>query len=70
MARPLNPMTNVWGMVTRGTKSAGVQGPEHAIGVADALTYTTVFADIVPPRSHAKVHRASKRHHHRRSHHR
>jgi predicted amidohydrolase YtcJ len=37
MARPFNPMTDVWGMVTRGTKSAGVQGPEHAIGVATAL---------------------------------
>jgi predicted amidohydrolase YtcJ len=29
--RPFNPMTSVWGMVTRGTKSAGVQGAEHAI---------------------------------------
>ena len=37
IARPFNPMTNVWGMVTRGTKSAGIQGPEHAIDVADAL---------------------------------
>src|SRR6516162_3652847 len=26
LARPFNPMTNVWGMVTRGTKSAGIQG--------------------------------------------
>ena len=31
IVRPLNPMTSVWGMVTRGTRSAGVQGPEHAI---------------------------------------
>jgi len=42
MARPFNPMTNVWGMVTRGTKSAGIQGPEHAIGVADALRLYTL----------------------------
>jgi hypothetical protein len=42
MARPFNPMTNVWGMTTRGTKSAGVQGPEHAIGVATALQLYTI----------------------------
>jgi len=41
IARPFNPMTNVWGMVTRGTKSAGVQGPEHAIDVATALRLYT-----------------------------
>jgi predicted amidohydrolase YtcJ len=29
--RPFNPLINVWGMVTRGTKTAGVQGPEHGI---------------------------------------
>jgi predicted amidohydrolase YtcJ len=29
--RPFNPLINVWGMVTRGTKTAGVQGPEHRI---------------------------------------
>jgi predicted amidohydrolase YtcJ len=37
LVRPFNPMTGVWGMVTRGTKSAGIQGPEHAIDVATAL---------------------------------
>jgi predicted amidohydrolase YtcJ len=42
IARPFNPMTNVWGMVTRGTKSAGIQGPEHAIDVATALRLYTV----------------------------
>jgi predicted amidohydrolase YtcJ len=42
LVRPFNPMTNVWGMVTRGTKSAGVQGPEHAIDVATALELYTV----------------------------
>jgi predicted amidohydrolase YtcJ len=42
IARPFNPMTNVWGMVTRGTKSAGVQGPEHAISAATALRLYTM----------------------------
>jgi predicted amidohydrolase YtcJ len=31
VARPINPLLNVWGMVTRGTRNAGVQGPRHAI---------------------------------------
>jgi predicted amidohydrolase YtcJ len=42
IVRPLNPMTNVWGMVTRGTKTAGIQGPEHAIDVATALQLYTL----------------------------
>ncbi len=42
IARPFNPMTAVWGMVTRGTKSAGVQGPAHAIDVATALELYTM----------------------------
>jgi predicted amidohydrolase YtcJ len=42
IVRPFNPMTNVWGMVTRGTKSAGVQGPEHAISVRTALELYTM----------------------------
>jgi predicted amidohydrolase YtcJ len=42
IVRPFNPMTNVWGMVTRRTKSAGVQGPEHAVDVATALELYTV----------------------------
>jgi predicted amidohydrolase YtcJ len=42
IVRPFNPMTNVWGMITRGTKSAGVQGPEHAISVATALQLYTM----------------------------
>jgi predicted amidohydrolase YtcJ len=29
--RPFNPLINVWGMVSRGTKSSGVQGTEHRI---------------------------------------
>jgi predicted amidohydrolase YtcJ len=42
IVRPFNPMTNVWGMITRGTKSAGVQGPEHAIDVGTALELYTM----------------------------
>ena len=42
IVRPFNPMTNVWGMVTRGTKSAGIQGPEHAIGIGIALELYTI----------------------------
>ena len=42
LARPFNPMTNVWGLVTRGTKSAGIRGPEHAISVATALELYTM----------------------------
>jgi predicted amidohydrolase YtcJ len=42
LVRPFNPLTNVWGMVTRGTKSAGIQGPEHAIDVATALELYTI----------------------------
>jgi predicted amidohydrolase YtcJ len=42
LVRPFNPMTAIWGMVTRGTKSAGVQGPEHAIDIATALRLYTM----------------------------
>jgi predicted amidohydrolase YtcJ len=42
LVRPFNPMTGIWGMVTRGTKTAGVQGPEHAIDIATALRLYTV----------------------------
>jgi predicted amidohydrolase YtcJ len=42
IARPFNPMLSVWGMATRGTRAAGVQGPEHAIGVAAALELYTM----------------------------
>jgi predicted amidohydrolase YtcJ len=42
IVRPFNPMTNVWGMVTRGTKNAGVQGPEHGIDAATALRLYTM----------------------------
>jgi predicted amidohydrolase YtcJ len=42
MARPFNPMTNVWGMATRATKTAGIQGPEHTIAVSTALELYTM----------------------------
>jgi predicted amidohydrolase YtcJ len=42
IVRPFNPMTNVWGMVTRGTNAAGIQGPEHAIDVVTALQLYTM----------------------------
>jgi predicted amidohydrolase YtcJ len=42
LARPVNPLLNVWGMATRGTRAAGIQGAEHAIGVADAIRLYTV----------------------------
>ena len=42
IVRPFNPMTNVWGMATRGTKAAGIQGPEHAIDVPTALRLYTL----------------------------
>jgi len=41
LVRPFNPMTNVWGMVTRGTKSAGIQGAEHTIDIVTALRLYT-----------------------------
>jgi len=42
IVQPFNPMTNVWGMVTRGTKSAGIQGPGHAISIGTALELYTM----------------------------
>jgi predicted amidohydrolase YtcJ len=39
--RPFNPMLNIWGMVTRGTKTAGIQGPEHAIDRYTAIQLYT-----------------------------
>jgi predicted amidohydrolase YtcJ len=42
ITRPLNPMTNVWGMITRRTRSAGIQGPEHAIDAATAIRLYTL----------------------------
>jgi len=42
IVRPFNPMTAVWGMVTRGTKTAGIQGPEHTIDVGTALRLYTM----------------------------
>jgi predicted amidohydrolase YtcJ len=39
-----NPMTGVWGMVTRGTKSAGIQGPEPGIDAVTPMRLHTMGA--------------------------
>jgi predicted amidohydrolase YtcJ len=41
VARPINPLLNVWGMVTRGTRNAGIQGPKHAIDRATGIDLCT-----------------------------
>jgi predicted amidohydrolase YtcJ len=41
-AHPVNPMLTLWGLVTRGTADAGVQGPEEAISRERALELMTV----------------------------
>jgi predicted amidohydrolase YtcJ len=39
--RPFDPMLNIWGMVTRGTKDVGVQGAEHAVDQYTAIELYT-----------------------------
>jgi len=39
--RPFDPMLNVWGMVTRGTKDVGVQGADHAVDQYTAIELYT-----------------------------
>jgi predicted amidohydrolase YtcJ len=39
--RPFDPMLNIWGMVTRGTKDIGVQGPDQAIDQYTAIELYT-----------------------------
>jgi predicted amidohydrolase YtcJ len=47
VARPINPLLNVWGMVTRGTRNAGIQGAHHAIDRATAIDlYTRAPAQL------------------------
>jgi predicted amidohydrolase YtcJ len=47
LARPINPLLNVWGMATRGTRTAGVQGATHAIDPATAIDlYTRAPAQL------------------------
>ena len=42
-----NPMLSIWGMVTRGTQQAGIQGPEYAIDQYTALRlYTAAGAEL------------------------
>jgi predicted amidohydrolase YtcJ len=40
-ARPVNPMLTVWGMLTRGTRDAGVQGADEAVDRRTALELLT-----------------------------
>jgi predicted amidohydrolase YtcJ len=39
--RPFDPMLNIWGMVTRGTKDTGVRGPDQAIDQYTAIELYT-----------------------------
>ena len=39
--RPVNPLLAVWGMVTRGTRDAGIHGPDEAIDRYTALELLT-----------------------------
>jgi predicted amidohydrolase YtcJ len=41
VARPINPLLSVWGMTTRGTRNAGVQGAHHAIDRVTAIDLYT-----------------------------
>jgi predicted amidohydrolase YtcJ len=42
-----DPMLNLWGMVTRGTRKIGIQGPEHAIDQYTAMyLYTAAGAQL------------------------
>jgi predicted amidohydrolase YtcJ len=41
-AGPFEPMLDIWGMVTRGTKEVGIQGPEYAIDRYIAVQLYTV----------------------------
>src|SRR5260370_40967439 len=42
-----NPLLALWGMVTRGTLKAGIQGPEYAIDQYTAVQlYTTAGAQL------------------------
>src|SRR5262249_17342842 len=42
ITRPFNPMTNVWGMATRATSAAGIQGPEPVIDAPTAIRMYTL----------------------------
>ncbi len=44
---PFDPLLGVWGMVTRGTKQAGIQGAEYAIDRYTAVQlYTAASAEL------------------------
>ncbi|MFI7708685.1 amidohydrolase [Nonomuraea sp. NPDC049480] len=43
-----DPLLSIWGLVTRGTRTVGVQGPEHAVSRYDALRlYTAAGAALL-----------------------
>jgi predicted amidohydrolase YtcJ len=54
IVRPMNPMTNIWGMVTRGTRVAGIQGPQHAIPIETALELYTMGTARLNHESHRR----------------
>lgn len=39
---PFDPRLGIWNLVTRGTKAAGVRGPQHAVSVQEAFWLYTV----------------------------
>jgi predicted amidohydrolase YtcJ len=44
---PFDPLLSVWGMVTRGTQHAGIQGPEYAVDRTTAIAlYTEGSAEL------------------------
>ena len=46
--RPFDPMLTIWGMVTRSTKDAGIQGPDQAVDQYTAIElYTSAGARLV-----------------------
>jgi predicted amidohydrolase YtcJ len=52
-AASYEPMQAIWGMITRQTKDAGVQGPEYTIDPYTAFTlYTVAGAQLVGEQDH------------------
>ena len=44
---PWDPLQSIWGLVTRGTRGAGIQGPEYAIDRYNAIRlYTSAAAEL------------------------
>jgi predicted amidohydrolase YtcJ len=49
-----NPLLSIWGMVTRGTLKAGIQGPEYAIDQYTAVQLYTVAGARLNDESHRR----------------